>query len=93
LDWRIERFADLIVSHPGSPSSPRQASGADQGSIEFLDLAVLDLRVVAGSLIVILLWIYYSAQVVFFGAEFTKVYSKRFGSVMPYTDATVLRPR
>jgi membrane protein len=36
----------------------------------------------AGSLIVILLWIYYSAQVVFFGAEFTKVYSRRFGSVI-----------
>jgi membrane protein len=36
----------------------------------------------AGSLIVILLWIYYSAQVVFFGAEFTKVYSRRFGSVV-----------
>ena len=34
----------------------------------------------AGSLVVILLWIYYSAQVVFFGAEFTKVYSRRFGS-------------
>ena len=32
----------------------------------------------AGSLIVILLWVYYSAQVVFFGAEFTKVYSRRF---------------
>ena len=31
----------------------------------------------AGSLIVILLWVYYSAQVVFFGAEFTKVYSRR----------------
>ena len=28
----------------------------------------------AGSLIVILLWVYYSAQIVFFGAEFTKVY-------------------
>ena len=36
----------------------------------------------AGSLIVILLWIYYSAQVVFFGAEFTKVYSRRFGAVV-----------
>ena len=31
----------------------------------------------AGSLIVILLWVYYSAQLVFFGAEFTKVYSRR----------------
>jgi membrane protein len=36
----------------------------------------------AGSLVVILLWIYYSAQVVFFGAEFTKVYSRRFGAVV-----------
>jgi membrane protein len=32
----------------------------------------------AGSLIVILLWVYYSAQIVFFGAEFTKVYARRF---------------
>ncbi len=32
----------------------------------------------AGSLIVMLLWVYYSAQVVFFGAEFTKVYARRF---------------
>jgi membrane protein len=36
----------------------------------------------AGSLVVILLWIYYSAQIVFFGAEFTKVYSRRFGAVV-----------
>ena len=36
----------------------------------------------AGSLVVILLWIYYSAQVVFFGAEFTKVYSRRLGVVL-----------
>jgi len=36
----------------------------------------------AGSLVVILLWIYYSAQVVFFGAEFTKVYSRRFGAAV-----------
>jgi membrane protein len=36
----------------------------------------------AGSLVVMLLWIYYSAQIVFFGAEFTKVYSRRFGTVV-----------
>ena len=36
----------------------------------------------AGSLIVILLWVYYSAQIVFFGAEFTKVYSRRFAGVV-----------
>lgn len=34
----------------------------------------------AGSLVLILLWVYYSAQIVFFGAEFTKVYANRFGS-------------
>ncbi len=34
----------------------------------------------AGSLVVILLWVYYSAQIVFLGAEFTKVYSRKLGS-------------
>lgn len=34
----------------------------------------------AGSLIVILLWIYYSAQILFLGAEFTQVYANKFGS-------------
>lgn len=31
----------------------------------------------AGSLIVLLVWIYYSAQILFFGAEFTQVYAQR----------------
>jgi membrane protein len=34
----------------------------------------------AGSLVVVLVWVYYSAQLFFMGAEFTKVYTKRFGS-------------
>jgi membrane protein len=34
----------------------------------------------AGSLVVVLVWVYYSAQLFFFGAEFTKVYTRRFGS-------------
>jgi membrane protein len=34
----------------------------------------------AGSLIVILLWVYYSAQIILFGAEFTQVYAKMHGS-------------
>ncbi len=34
----------------------------------------------AGSLIVLLLWIYYSAQIFFFGAEFTQVYAENVGS-------------
>jgi membrane protein len=34
----------------------------------------------AGSFIIVLIWVYYSAQVFFFGAEFTKVYAEAFGS-------------
>jgi membrane protein len=34
----------------------------------------------AGSLMVLLLWVYYSAQIFLFGAEFTKVYANRHGS-------------
>ncbi len=34
----------------------------------------------AGSPIVVLLWVYYSAQLFFWGAEFTKVYTKTMGS-------------
>lgn len=33
----------------------------------------------AGSVIIILVWVYYSAIILYFGAEFTKVYSKSFG--------------
>ena len=34
----------------------------------------------AGSFVVLLVWINYSAQILFFGAEFTQVYAKRHGS-------------
>jgi membrane protein len=34
----------------------------------------------AGSLVVLLVWMYYSAQLVFLGAEFTKVYAEMYGS-------------
>jgi membrane protein len=36
----------------------------------------------AGSLVLLLLWIYYSAQILFFGAEFTQVYANRHASKM-----------
>ncbi len=42
----------------------------------------------AGSLAVILVWIFYSAQILLFGAEFTQVYAKRYGSqIVPDEDA------
>jgi membrane protein len=38
----------------------------------------------AGSLVVVLVWVYYSAQIFYFGAEFTKVYATRSGhKIMP----------
>lgn len=33
----------------------------------------------AGAIIILLLWIYYSAAILYFGAEFTKVYALRYG--------------
>lgn len=33
----------------------------------------------AGALIVVLIWVYYSAQILFLGAEFTKVFARRYG--------------
>jgi len=42
----------------------------------------------AGSLVVILIWIYYSAQILFFGAELTQVYTNKYGSkIRPSKDA------
>lgn len=38
----------------------------------------------AGSIIIILLWVYYSAIILYFGAEYTKVYARAFGgSISP----------
>lgn len=34
----------------------------------------------AGSLVIVLLWVYYSAQILFLGAKFTQIYSNKYGS-------------
>jgi len=45
----------------------------------------------ASSLIVALVWIYYSTQILMFGAEFTKVYANRYGRrIVPRRTATSL---
>ncbi len=41
----------------------------------------------AGSFVLILLWIYYSAQIVLFGAKFTQVYSINYGSLRDIASA------
>ena len=35
----------------------------------------------AGSLVILLVWVYWSAQILFFGAEFTQVYARSHGSM------------
>ncbi|KOP23537.1 ribonuclease BN [Hapalosiphon sp. MRB220] len=43
----------------------------------------------AGSIVVILVWVYYTAQILFFGAEFTQVYARRYGSRITPADYAV----
>ncbi len=45
----------------------------------------------AGSLVALVLWTYYSAQIFFYGAEFTQVYAAHYGSrIEPSEDAVPL---
>ena len=47
----------------------------------------------AGSLVVLLLWIYYSAQILLFGAEFTQVYANNYGSkIVPEGEEVPAQP-
>jgi membrane protein len=43
----------------------------------------------AGSLVVLLVWVYYSSIILYFGAEFTKAYALKFGAIIkpsPYAE-------
>lgn len=44
----------------------------------------------AGSVILILLWVYYSAIILYLGAEFTKVYARNYGKKIIANDYAVL---
>ncbi len=47
----------------------------------------------AGSLVIILIWVYYSAQILLFGAEFTQVYANSLGArIVPSENAVVEDP-
>lgn len=47
----------------------------------------------AGSLIVFLAWVFYSAQILLFGAEFTQVYTRRYGGkIRPDRHAETIDP-
>ncbi|UII30279.1 YihY/virulence factor BrkB family protein [Fulvivirga ulvae] len=46
----------------------------------------------AGSLVLLLIWVYYSSVLVLFGAEFTYVYSKTYGHrIRPDKDAVIVK--
>lgn len=45
----------------------------------------------AGALVLILLFVYYSAQIFLFGAEFTQVYANKYGSLLKPADNAVWR--
>ena len=47
----------------------------------------------AGSLAVFLVWVYYSSQVLFLGAEFTQVYACRYGSCIQPKKGSRITPR
>jgi len=44
----------------------------------------------AGSLVVLLVWIYYSSIILYFGAEFTKAYAIKYGSKITPNEYTVV---
>lgn len=72
LEWRdvwLGAFVTAILFSVG-----KQVIGYYLGR-----LAVMSIYGAAGALAVILLWTYYSAQVVFLGAEFIQVYSRHRG--------------
>jgi membrane protein len=47
----------------------------------------------AGSLVIILIWVYYSTQILLFGAEFTQVYANKVGArIVPSDNAVVEDP-
>ncbi len=48
----------------------------------------------AGSLVVVLVWVYYSTQILFFGAEFTRTYAEHYGGKLkPVPGASIEGPK
>lgn len=43
---------------------------------------------VIGTALILMVWIYFSSQILFLGAEFSHVYAKRFGSYAPKSEET-----
>jgi membrane protein len=60
----------------------------------YLSTSNFDTYGAAASIIIILTWVYYSAMILYFGAEFTKVYALEKGKgIMPYKTAVFIVKR
>lgn len=57
-------------------------------SLYLVNSAISSTYGAAGAFALILLWVYYSAQIVLFGAEFTEVYARRYGQTIT-ADASI----
>ncbi|HEY2405055.1 MAG TPA: YhjD/YihY/BrkB family envelope integrity protein, partial [Polyangiaceae bacterium] len=47
----------------------------------------------AGSIIALVIWVYYSAQILLLGAEFTRLYARHCGSRIAPADGAVALPK
>ena len=68
----VDGGGEGIAAHPTEQRVPPAWQGRGQFSVRAYGAA--------GGLIVLLLWVYYSAQIFLFGAEFTKIYANTHGS-------------
>lgn len=85
LDWR-----DVIVG--ASVTSLIFTIGKQLIALYLGKAAFASTYGAAGSFIVLLVWVYYSAQLFFLGAEFTKVYASTYGSRRRLKTATERLP-
>jgi membrane protein len=86
IAWR-----DVIVG--GLVSSALFSIGRSGIGLYLGRMAVGDPYGAAGSLVVLLLWVYYTALVSFYGAELTQVYARRYGSRIRPAEYAVRRGR
>ncbi|HTF80127.1 MAG TPA: YihY/virulence factor BrkB family protein, partial [Cytophagales bacterium] len=48
----------------------------------------------SGAIVLILLWVYYSSVILYFGAEFTKVYTRKYGKpIVPHDYAVYIEQK
>ena len=72
------RWGDVLVGGVGAALLFESESSSSDSHLEHSSLAAS--YGPAGALVVVLFWIFYSAQLFLFGAEFTKTYTKYYGS-------------